>query len=91
MLPADMMDLSNTELVHMMFPKERQEDDMVWLLGCYMAWVFEEAVVKGRLLNDAHIKAYMQYMFFKSKQMNMPQIGHISEITVSQNQIFDNG
>ena len=66
MLPDDMADISNLELIHMMFPKERREDDMVWLLGCYMSWVYEEAVVKGRRLNDQHIKSYMQYMFFQS-------------------------
>ena len=91
MLPADMADLSNLELTHMMFPKEMMENEMVWLVGNYMGYVQEEAIVKGRKLNAEHVQAYMQYMSFKSRGMNMPQLGHISGITVSQNQVFDNG
>ena len=91
LLPEDMVDLSNRELVHMMFPKERFDQELVWILGNYMAWVFEEAVNKGRVLNDVHVRSYMQYMYFESMGTNMPQLGHISGITVSQHQVFDNG
>ena len=91
MLPDDMADLSNVELINMMFPRENRENEMVWLVGMYLSWAFEEAVLKGRVLNDQHVKAYMQYMAFQTRGMNMPQLGHISGITVSQNQVFDNG
>ena len=91
LLPRDMADLSNMEFLMMMFPKEHFEDEMVWLLGVYMGWVYEEAVVKGRVLGDEHIRGYMRYMYFKSKQMKMPQLGYISEVTIHPLTVFDNG
>ena len=89
LLPDDMNDLSNQEIIMLMYPKERHEDELIWVIGVYMDWVYEEAVVKGRVLNDAMVKAYMRYMFYKSKNMNMPQLGYISQITVTQNLVFD--
>ena len=74
-----------------MFPKETRDNDMVWVIGMYMSWAFEEAVLKGRVLNDQHVRAYLQYCHFQSTGVNMPQLGHISGITVSQYQVFDNG
>ena len=91
LLPDDMNDLSNMEFVMMMFPKERFEDEMVWLMGSYMNYVYEEAVGKGRVLADSHVKGYLQYMYFQSLGMNMPQLGYIPEVTVSRNLVFDNG
>ena len=52
-----------------------------------MGWVFEEAVQKGRVLNDAHVRGYMKYMYYQSLHTKMPQLGYISEIT--QNLVFD--
>ena len=89
LLPDDMSDLSNTELVMFMFPKERFEDEMVWVMGVYMNWVYEEAVVKGRMLNDAHARGYMRYMYYQSLGTKMPQLGYISEVTTHT--VFDNG
>ena len=89
LLPDDMVDLSNTELVMFMFPKERFEDEIVWLMGVYMGWVFDEAVVKGRMLNDAHARGYMRYMYYQSLGTKMPQLGFISEVTTHT--VFDNG
>ena len=91
LLPADMADLSGEEMTMFLFPKEFHDDEMVWVMATYMNWVYEEAVMKGRQLNDEHARAYMRYMFYQSKGTNMPQLGHISEITISQNQVFDNG
>ena len=82
MLPDDMSDLSNTELLHMFFPKERQENDMVWLVGTYMGWAFEEGVMKGRILLAEHAEGYMRYMYYQSLKTKMPEIGHITGITV---------
>ena len=90
LLPDDMADLSNTELIMFMFPKENFEDELVWLLGVYMGWVYDEAVVKGRVLNDAHARGYMRYMYFQSLGTKMPQLGYISEITIPRI-VFDNG
>ena len=91
LLPRDMADLSNTEFLMMMFPREHFEDEMVWILGVYMGWVYEEAVVKGRVLGDGHIRGYMRYMYFQSKQTKMPQLGYISEVTIHPQTVFDNG
>ena len=87
LLPDDMADISNKELIMFLFPKERMEDEMVWVMGVYMGWVFEEAVQKGRVLNDAHVRGYMKYMYYQSLHTKMPQLGYISEIT--QNLVFD--
>ena len=89
MLPEDMNDLSNTELLHMFFPKERQETDMVWVVGMYMGWAYEEGVMKGRTLTDSHIRGYMRYMFHQSLSTKMPAVGYIAEITTFENQVFD--
>ena len=93
LLPDDMADLSNLELLHMMFPRERQENELVWLIGNYMGWVYDEAVVKGRVLSAAHARAYFKYLWNQSKQTRMPQIVFIHDITTNlqQNVVFDNG
>ena len=87
LLPDDMADLSNTELIMFMFPKEMFEDEVVWIMAMYMVWVYEEAVCKGRMLNDAHARGYMKYMYFQSLGTKMPQLGFISEVTT--NTVFD--
>ena len=93
MLPDDMADLSNHEMIHMMFPKERQENELVWVVGSYMGWAYEEAVNKGRVLTDAHARAYFKYIWYQSLKMRMPQIVYIQGITtdLQQNIVFDNG
>ena len=52
-----------------------------------MGWVYEEAVVKGRVLTEANARGYLKYMFFQSRTMKMPQLGYISQIT--DNYIYD--
>ena len=89
LLPEDMSDLSNMELLHMMFPKENREDELVWMVGTYMGWVWDEAVVKGRTLTDAHARGYMRYQYYQSLCTKMPEVGYISDITVSRNFVFD--
>ena len=91
MLPDDMNDLANEELLLMFFPKERQENAMVWVVGTYMSWAYEEGVIKGRVLTDLHVRGYMRYMFYQSLSTKMPEVGYIREITVFENQVFDNG
>ena len=89
MLPDDMADLSNLEFVHMLFPKENMEDEMVWLMGTYMGWVYEEAVVRGRVLGDSHARGFMRYQYYQSLTKKMPEVGYIRDITVSRNLVFD--
>ena len=91
MLPDDMNDLSNHELLLMFFPKELHENSMVWVLGAYMSWAYEEGVIKGRVLTDLHVKGYLRYMFYKSMKMKMPEVGYISGITVMENGVYDDG
>ena len=89
MLPEDMADLSNLEFVHMLFPRENMENECVWLMGTFMGWVYEEAVVRGRVLTDAHARGYMRYQFYQSLTKKMPEVGYICDITVSQNFVSD--
>ena len=89
LLPDDMMDLSNFELVHLLFPKELMERELVWVLGTYMGWVYEQAVLRGRVLTDAHVRGYMRYQYYETLVKKMPGVGYISDITVSQNLVFD--
>ena len=89
MLPEDMADLSNLEFVHMLFPRENRENECVWLMGTFMGWVYEEAVVRGRVLTDAHARGYMRYQFYQSLTKKMPEVGYICDITVSQNFVSD--
>ena len=89
LLPDDMSDLSNLELVHMMFPKEQFENELVWLVGTYMGWVYEEAVVRGRVLKDGHVRGFMRYKYYESLSKKMPEVGFISGITSFENLIYD--
>ena len=73
----------------MFFPKEQHEDSMVWVVGVYMDWAYEEAVMKGRVLTDLHARGYMRYMYYKSMRTKMPDVGYIRGITVMGNMIFD--
>ena len=89
LLPDDMNDLSNQEMVHMMFPKERFENELVWLMGTYMGWVYEEAVVRGRVLTDGHVRGFMRYQFYETLSKKMPEVGFISGITIFENFVYD--
>ena len=89
LLPDDMSDLSNLELLLMFFPKEMFENSIVWVLGVYMNYVYEEAVIKGRLLSDHHVRGYMRYMYYQSKGTKMPDVGYIRGITVEGNGVSD--
>ena len=89
LLPEDMNDLSNLEITHMLFPKERMENELVWLVGTYMGWVWDEAVVKGRVLADGHVRGYMRYEYYQTLCKKMPEVGFISEITTFENFVYD--
>ena len=89
LLPGDMSDLSNEEFLLMFFPREMHENSMVWLVGTYMSWAYEEGVVKGRLLTDHHVRGYLKYMFYQSMGTNMPEVGYIQGVTIMRNDPFD--
>ena len=89
LLPDDMSDLSNEEFLLMFFPKELHENSMVWLVGVYMSWAYEEGVIKGRILTDHHVRAYTRYMFYQSRGTKMPEVGYIQGVTVMENDPFD--
>ena len=89
LLPEDMSDLSNQELLLMFFPKEMFENSIVWVIGTYMNWAYEEAVMKGRILTDHHVRGYLRYMWFQSLGTKMPDVGYIGGITVMENGVFD--
>ena len=91
MLPRDMSDLSNFELIHMVFPKEMWEVQIVWLLGTFLGWVYMEAVLKGRLLTDVEGRGYLRYKFKESLRRRVPDIGYIPEFFQDQDIVFDNG
>ena len=84
-----MADLSNEEFLLMFFPKEMHENSMVWVVGTFMSWAYDEAVVKGRVLSDNHARGYMRYMFYQSMKMKMPEVGYIGGITIMENGVFD--
>ena len=89
LLPEDMADLSNEEFLMMMFPKEMHENSMIWIVGTYMSWAYEEGVIKGRVLTDQHVQGYLKYMFYQSMRTKMPEVGFIRGVTMMDNMIFD--
>ena len=93
MLPNDMADLSNLELINLFYPKERQENEMIWLLGNYLGMVYEEAFIKGRRLTVDYARGSIRHAWLESRGKRMPQIIYISDVTtdLQQNLVFDNG
>ena len=93
MLPRDMADLSNQEFIHLFYPKERMENEVIWILGTYMGLVFDEAVVRGRRLTIDYARSFFRYAWLETRRKSMPQIIFISDITTNlqQNLVFDNG
>ena len=82
-LLVDLQGLSNWEILHLTFPKDaRMENEVVWLLGQWVQLVSEEVVVKGRNLKDQFVRGHFRYKFFESLSMKMPQLNHITEVTV---------
>ena len=81
-LLVNMQGLSNYELVHLTFPRELVENEVVWLLGQWLQLVYEEVEVRKRVLKDQFVRGHYRYKYFESLTMKMPQLNHINDVTV---------
>ena len=82
-LLPDCQGYSNWEILHLLFPKDgRMENEMVWLLGQWVQLVYQEVVIRGRVMEDKFVRGHMRYKYYESLRMKMPQLGHINDITV---------
>ena len=78
----NMQGLSNYELLHLCFTKELVENEVMWLMGQWVQLVYEEVVVKNRTLGDQFTRGQFRYKYLESLTMRMPQLNHISDVTV---------
>ena len=83
LLLPDCQGYSNWELLHLTFPQDgRVENEVVWLLGQWVQLVYQEMVVRGRTMEDKFVRGHMRYKYYESLSMKIPQLNHISEVTV---------
>ena len=73
--------LSNYEILHLCFPKELMEKEVMWLMGVWVDLVQEEVVLKGRKLGDQLVRGHFRYKFLTTLTMKIPQLGHINDVT----------
>ena len=77
-----MQGLSNFELLHLTFPREVVENEVVWLVGTWVQLVYEEGVVRGRTLKHQFVRGHFRYKFLESQTIKMPQLNYIQDVTV---------
>ena len=77
----DVQGLSNYEILHLSFPRELDENEIMWLLGVWVAMVQEEVVVKKRVLGDQFVRGHFRYKYLQTLSINMPQLNHINDVT----------
>ena len=65
MLGGASMQCSNWELINLLFPKSGYEDQCVWLVGIYVAKVWEDIYVRDRSGFDGY--KFFGYLRFKYK------------------------
>ena len=83
MLLPECQRCSNWEMLHLVFPRDgRVENEMVWLLGQWVQMVYQEMVVRGRVMEDQFVRGHLRYKYYESLRMRMPQLNHISDVTV---------
>ena len=77
-----MQGLSNFELLHLTFPREVVENEVVWLVGTWVQLVYEEGVVRGRNLKHQFVRGHFRYKYLETQTMKMPQLNYIQDVTV---------
>ena len=88
LLMPDCGRMSNWEFLHLVFPKDsRVENEVVWLLGQWVQLVNLESIIRGRRLEQRFTMGHMRYKYLESRNMKMPQLNYISDVTV----VFDPG
>ena len=66
-LLPDYQGLSNFEIIHLMFPKDnRVEDEVMFLVGNWVQFVYEEVVVRDRKLVDQFVRGHFQYKVYEN-------------------------
>ena len=61
--------VSNWEIINLMLPGSRMDNELVWLLGTYVAKVWEEIFVRGKTL--LRMEVFFGYLRFKYKTDQM--------------------
>ena len=77
-LPQEGCHTSNFEFINLMFTTSMFEDEIVWLLGCYVHQVWINIICKKKFLTQAHIKAECAQQFIDHQSSRRPALGYIS-------------
>ena len=78
----NMQGLSNYELLHLCFPRELVENEVMWLIGVWVQMVYEEVFVKKRTFDDQFVRGNFRYKYLQTLTMKMPQLNHINDVIV---------
>ena len=80
LLPDDCAATSNYEFLNLMFMKHVMDNEVVWLLGVGLEFIWEEKLTRRRTVKLEHLVGFTR-MKFKSNQFSRkPSLGHILSI-----------
>ena len=77
MLPPDGGITSNFEFLHLMFITRIFDNEIVWLIGVYMQFVWNNVTSKNKSLSPQIIKTECELKFASQHEANMPTLAHI--------------
>ena len=69
--------LDNTDLLYLRFPRGLKEEDILWILGVYLAYVEDKIILRGMATSVDDFVGHARYMRSEANYLAMPSIGII--------------
>ena len=74
--------VSNFDMCHLNWPVGTRDKDIVWAMGVWCTFVFDEVYVKNKVITVETTRGFFKYKFLESTNKRMPNIDYIPQITV---------
>ena len=81
LLPDDCAKTSNFELINMMFMKHIMDYEVVWLLGTYIEYVWDEKIKKKKYVKISHVIGNIRLRYQANQVSKKPSLGFIANVS----------
>ena len=82
LLPDDCAVTSNFELLNLMFMKHVMDNEVVWLLGVVMEFIWDEKLTRRRIVKLENLIGFTRMKFKSNQYSRKPSLSHIMNISL---------
>merc|ERR1712082_394074 len=69
--------IDDADLLYLRFPRGLKEEDTLWMLGVYLAYVEDKIILRGMAASVNDFVGHARYMRSEANYLAMPSIGII--------------